>query len=498
MADALDQLKARMGDIAALGQLANLLSWDQRTQMPPAGARHRGEHMAFVQRMSHDLLVDAEVGRLLDELEPRLASLDPDGFDYGLIRLVKRSYEKEVHVPAELRSEMARAAAEGNAVWLRAKAASDFDLFLPALERNIDTRHEYVEALAPQGEPYDVLLDDFEPEMKTEDVTRIFAEIRDELVPLIAELRERDVDDSFLSGDFPIDRQIALLHHVVGTFGHRPDSWRIDPTEHPFAASAGRDDVRITTHYYANSLDSLFSTMHEYGHGLYQHQLPAAAENLPVGGAASLGIHESQSRLWENLVGRSLPFWRFYYPEVQRRFPDQLGSVDVDAFHAAVNKAQPSLIRIEADEVTYGMHVILRFELEQDIINGRVALKDLPEIWNEKMHDYLGVDVPDDAHGVLQDMHWSTGLIGYFSTYLLGTVMSVQIWEKMQEDVGDLDELVERGEFTPLREWLGENIHAHGRKYPPQELLQKAVGSGIDAKPYLAYLKRKFGAAVAA
>ena len=498
MADALDLLKTRMRDLGALGQLGMLLSWDQRTQMPPAGARHRGEHMAFVQRMAHDLLVDPEVGRLLGELEPRLASLDPDGFDYGLIRLAKRSYEKEVNVPAELRSEMARAAAEGNAVWLKAKAASDFQLFLPALERNIETRHRYVEALAPAGEPYDVLLDDFEPEMKTEDVTRIFAELREELVPLIAELRERDVDDSFLTGDYPVDRQIELLKDIVDTFGHRPDSWRIDPTEHPFAASAGRDDIRITTHYYANSLDSLFSTMHEYGHGLYQHQLPAEAEAYPVGGPASLGIHESQSRLWENLVGRSLPFWRFYYPRVQQRFPEQLGNVDVEQFYAAVNRSQPSLIRIEADEVTYGMHVILRFELEQDIINGRVALKDLPAVWNEKMHDYLGVDVPDDAHGVLQDMHWSTGLIGYFSTYLLGTVMSVQIWEKMQEDVGDLDELLERGEFTPIREWLGEHVHAHGRKYPPQELLQKAVGSEIDARPYLAYLKRKFGAAVAA
>ncbi|HET8528554.1 MAG TPA: carboxypeptidase M32 [Gaiellaceae bacterium] len=498
MADELQQLKTRMRDLSQLFGLGMLLSWDQRTQMPPAGARHRGEHMAFIQRLAHDMLVDPEVGRLLDALEPVQASLDPDSFDYGLIRLIRKNYEKEVDVPAELRSEMARAAAEGNAVWLKAKATSDFQLFLPALERNIELRHRYVEALAPEGEPYDVLLDDFEPDTKTEDVTRIFAEIRDELIPLIAELREREVDDSFLTGDYPIDRQIPLLIEVIDTFGHRPDSWRIDPTEHPFAASVGRDDIRITTHYYGDSLDSLFSTMHEYGHGLYQHQLPIEVEGLPVGAPCSLGIHESQSRLWENLVGRSLPFWRFYYPRLQERFPEQLRDVDLDRFYAAINKSQPSLIRIEADEVTYGMHVILRFELEQDIINGRVALKDLPDVWGQKMKDYLGVDVPDDAHGVLQDMHWSTGLIGYFSTYLLGTVMSVQIWEKMAEDVGDLDELMERGEFTPLREWLGEHVHAHARKYPPQELLEKAVGSRIDAKPYLAYLKRKYGAPVAA
>jgi carboxypeptidase Taq len=231
---------------------------------------------------------------------------------------------------------------------------------------------------------------------------------------------------------------------------------------------------------------------------LYEHQLPREWANLPVGQSAGLGIHESQSRLWENLVGRSLPFWRGFYPRLQERFPAQLRGVDHEQFYAAINKVQPSLIRIEADEVTYGMHVILRFELEQDIVNGRIALKDLPERWAQKMHDYLGIDVPDHAHGVLQDMHWSSGLIGYFSTYLLGTVMSVQIWEKASEDLGDLDDQIERGEFAPLREWLGENMHAQGRKYPPQELLRRATGATIGAKPYLAYLKRKFGAPVPA
>src|SRR3954471_7260615 len=498
MADTLEQFKARMTDLNRVLQVSGLLAWDMRTQMPPAGARHRGDHLAYLQKLAHDMIAAEEAAPLLDELEPQQSSRDPDSYDYGLVRLMRKTYDKEVDVPGELREAMARAAAEGNAVWVQAKAKSDFAMFLPSLEKNIELRHQYVEALAPEGELYDVLLDDFEPDTLTADVTRIFAELRDELVPLIAELREREVDDSFLTGDFPVDRQIPLLHDVIDTFGHRPDSWRIDPTEHPFASSAGRDDIRITTHFYGDSLDSLFSTMHEYGHGLYQHQLPQEVEALPVGGPASLGIHESQSRLWENLVGRSLPFWRFYYPKLQQRFPEALGKVDLDRFYAAVNKSQPSLIRIEADEVTYGMHVILRFELEQDIINNRVALKDLPEAWGQKMHDYLGVDVPDDAHGVLQDMHWSTGLIGYFSTYLLGTVMSVQIWEKMAEDVGDLDELMERGEFAPLRDWLGTHIHAHGRKYPPQELLQKATGSTIDAKPYLAYLKRKYGVPVTA
>jgi carboxypeptidase Taq len=334
--------------------------------------------------------------------------------------------------------------------------------------------------------------------MKTAEVARIFAEVKAELVPLIAEQAGREVDESFLTGHFPLDKQVALDWEVVDMFGHRPGAWRIDPTEHPFTSDAGIDDIRITTHYYEDSLKSLFSTMHEYGHGLYQHQLPARIAHLPTGSAVSLGLHESQSRLWENLVGRSEPFWRFLYPRLQEVFPEQFRSVELERFYAAINRVQPSLIRIRADEVTYGMHVILRFELEQDIVNGRVELRDLPQRWAEKMHDYLGVEVPDHANGVLQDMHWSVGLIGYFSTYLLGTVMSVQIWERAADDIGDLEQQIERGEFAALREWLGEHVHAYGSKFPPQETLRRATGSTIDAKPYLAYLKKKYGAPVPA
>jgi carboxypeptidase Taq len=498
MADALELLKERLADYTALDALQLLLAWDQRTMMPPAGFMHRAGHLALLERLGHDKLTDPEVGRLIGELEPRLESLDPDSWDAAIIRTARRDYNKAVQVPTSLRSEMVQAASEAAPVWLEAKATSNFDIFLPLLERNVELRHRYVACFEARDEPYDILLDDFEPEMKTAEVARIFDEIKPELVRLIADLRHRDVDDSFLRGDFPVDQQVALDHEVVDLFGHRSDAWRIDPTEHPFAAGAGIDDIRITTHYYREELKSLFSTMHEYGHGLYGHQLPREYAHLPVGQHTSLGIHESQSRLWENLVGRGLPFWRFFYPRLQARFPEQFGAIDVERFYAAVNKAQPSLIRIDADEVTYGMHVILRFELEQDIINGRVELKDLPARWAEKMHEYLGIEVPDHAHGVLQDMHWSSGLIGYFATYLLGTVMSVQIWEKADTELGGLDDQIERGEFGPLREWLGEKIHSQGRKYPPQELLRRATGSAIDAGPYLAYLERKFGAPVPA
>jgi carboxypeptidase Taq len=493
MADALERLKERLAQVMDLNKVARLLSWDQQTMMPPAGTGHRADQFSTLQRLSHELFTDPEVGRLLDELRPLEDSLDPESDDGALITLVRRDYEKAVNVPASLRAAMARAAAEARPVWVKAKAESDFASFLPALERIVELKLEYVDCVADgAAERYDVLLDDFEPQTTTAEVRTLFEELKPPLVELIAELREREVDTSFLHGDFPPERQRDLAHEVTELFGHRPDSWRIDPTEHPFASGPGRDDVRITTNYHPDSLESFFSTMHEYGHGLYSHQQPQHLERLPTGGPCSLGIHESQSRLWENLVGRSRPFWKHFYPRLQEAYPEQLGSVDLDRFYAGIHAVRPGLIRIQADEVTYGMHVMLRFELEQDMVEGRIELRDLPQRWNEKMWDYLGVEVPDDAHGVLQDVHWSGGSIGYFSTYLIGTVASVQIWEAAGRDLPDLEEQVGRGEFTPLREWLGGHIHELGRKFSPQETLRRATGSTIAAQPYLDYLRRTY------
>jgi carboxypeptidase Taq len=493
MADALERLKERLAEVTDLGKVARLLSWDQQTMMPPAGTGHRADQFATLLRLAHERFTDPEVGRLLEELRPVEDSLDPASDDGALIALVRRDYEKAVNVPASLRAAMARAAAEARPVWVKAKTESDFASFLPSLERTVELKLEYVDCVADgAAERYDVLLDDFEPQTTTAEVRALFDELKPPLVALIAELRDREVDSSFLEGDFPLERQQALAYEVTELFGHRPDSWRIDPTEHPFASGPGRDDVRITTNYHPDSLESLFSTMHEYGHGLYSHQQPQHLERLPTGGPCSLGIHESQSRLWENLVGRSRPFWQLFYPRVQATYPEQLADVDLERFHAGIRAVTPSLIRIQADEVTYGMHVMLRFELEQDIVEGRVDLRDLPQRWNEKMWDYLGVEVPDDAHGVLQDVHWSGGMIGYFSTYLIGTVASVQIWQAAERDLPDLDEQVGRGEFAPLRDWLGEHIHALGRKFSPQETLRRATGSTIAAQPYLDYLRKTY------
>jgi carboxypeptidase Taq len=493
MADALEQLKERLGRVTDLGKVVRLLSWDQQTMMPTAGTGHRADQMATVQRLAHELFTDPEVGRLLDELRSLEESLEPYSDDAALIAVTRRDFEKAVNVPAALRAEMARASSEARPVWVKAKAEADFASFLPSLERIVELKLEYVDCVAAgAAERYDVLLDDYEPQTTTAEVRTLFEELKPQLVELIAELRERDVDDSFLYGDFSPDRQRALALDVIQLLGHRPDSWRLDPTEHPFASGAGRNDVRITTNYHPDSLESLFSTMHEYGHGLYNHQLPQHLERLPTGQHCSLGIHESQSRLWENLVGRSLPFWRHFYPRLQETYPEQLADVELERFHAGIHAVRPSLIRIEADEVTYGMHVMLRFELEQDIVEGRVELRDLPQRWNEKMWEYLGVDVPDDGQGVLQDVHWSGGSIGYFSTYLVGTVASVQIWEAARRDLPELEELIGRGEFARLREWLGKHVHALGRKFSPQETLRRATGSSLSAQPYLDYLRRTY------
>jgi carboxypeptidase Taq len=491
--DALEQLKERLAEVTDLGKVGRLLSWDQQTMMPLAGTGHRADQMATVYRLAHERFTDPAVGRLLDELRPVEESLDPDSDDAAIIRVVRRDYEKAVNVPSALRAAMTRAAAEARPVWVKAKTESDFASFLPSLERIVELKLEYVDCVADgAAERYDVLLDDYEPQTTTAEVRTLFEELKPPLVELIAELRQREVDDSFLHADFPPERQRELAFEVIDLFGHRPDSWRIDPTEHPFASGPGRDDIRITTNYHPDSLESLFSTMHEYGHGLYNHQLPQHLERLPIGQSCSLGIHESQSRLWENLVGRSLPFWRLFYPRLQETYPEVFANVDLERFHAGIRTAKPGLIRIQADEVTYGMHVMLRFELEQDIVEGRVALRDLPQRWNEKMWDYLGVEVPDDGQGVLQDVHWSGGSIGYFSTYLIGTVASVQIWEAVLRDVPDLEEQVGRGEFAPLREWLGEHVHALGRKFSPQETLRRATGSSLSARPYLDYLRSTY------
>ncbi len=491
------ELKSRLNEIADLNKISALLGWDQRTMMAPKGAAVRAEHLATLGKIIHEKFTSDEIGRLLEDLRPLEQSLPYDSDEASLIRVARLDYEKAVRVPTDLRVEMARLSAQGNQVWVEARAKSDFQLFMPILEKQLELIHRYIECFPPAENPYDTMLDHYERGMKTDEVRQIFDDLKKDLVPFIAAVAENShkVSDAPLHGHFPLDKQRDFCLSVIERFGFNRDSWRLDPTVHPFASGAAIQDIRITTRYYEDFLSpALFGSMHETGHGLYENGVSLSLERTLLARGASQSLHESQSRMWENLVGRSRPFWRFFYPRLQTVFPAQFANVSLEEFYRAVNKIQPSFIRVEADEATYNLHIILRFELEQAMLNGEVAIKDLPDAWNTRFKEYLGLEVPNDAQGVLQDVHWSWGMVGYFPTYALGNIVASQIWEKVIADIPDLYEQFERSEFMQLREWLRENMHKHGRKFSPQETLERVVGSPkIDIAPFVRYLKEKFG-----
>jgi carboxypeptidase Taq len=495
---ALGELRQRLGEITDLARIQALQHWDMEVWMPPRGQEARATQLATLESIIHARQVDDRLGELLDELEPYAASLPHDSDDACLIRVARRDWEKLRRIPAELATELARAGAESYRAWVEAREASDFEQFRPHVERMLELKLRQVECFAPYDDPYDVLLDDFEEGMRTEEVRTIFARLQPEITALVAEHAAAADEDEFMRGPFPIAQQELLSRELIGRFGASWDAWRLDLTVHPFAVPFGFDDIRLTTRYSETDLNSLFTAMHECGHGLYEYGVSRSLDRTPLCTGASSALHESQSRLWENVVGRSLPFWRWFYPRVQEAFPERLGDVSLEGFHRAVNRAQRGYIRVDADETSYGLHVILRFELEQALVAGRLAVADLPEAWNARFYELVGIEVPNDRLGVLQDSHWAGGSFGYFPTYLLGSVLSVQIWEKAREVLPDLDEQLERGDFDDLHAWLRENVYALGRKFMPAETIERVVGGPIDPEPYLAYLRGKLSALAAA
>jgi carboxypeptidase Taq len=457
--------------------------------MPPRGAAARAEAIATLERTSHELFVSADTGRLLDAAAADLNGAAEDSDEASLVRVVRRRWEKARRVPTELAADLARAGSLGQEAWVQARKLSDFEMFVPYLTRNLELARRYVECFDEFDQPYDVLLDDYEPGMKSAEVGVLFEQLRSELVALMSAARDRQLDDSPLHGEFPIERQRTLVRRVVELMGFDPSGWRIDDAVHPFATSFGSSDVRITTRwdkrYFASSL---YGAMHECGHGLYEAGIAESLQRTPLGHAESLGLHESQSRMWENMVGRGRPFSGV----LTRMIDEELGvAIPPDRLYGAVNKIKPSFIRVEADETTYGLHIVLRFELEQALIEERLSVADLPEVWNAKFKESFGLDVPDAARGVLQDVHWSAGLIGYFPTYALGNLIAGQLWERAHADLPDLDQSIAAGELSPLREWLRENVHRHGAKFPASELLARVVGGPIAVAPFIDYLKRK-------
>jgi carboxypeptidase Taq len=487
-----ETLRSKLGEIHDVVKAASLLGWDQQVLMPSRGADVRAYQLGTLGKLAHERFVSDEIGSLLEELRPYEESLDPDSNEASLIRVARRDYEKLLRVPPELAAEITRVGARAFGVWVEARANSDYESFRPWLEQLVDLKHRYVECYPPADELYDTLLDDYEQGMKAAQVRAIFDRLKEVLIPLVEAAASAATEP--VKGHFPsaIQRQLSL--EIVKRFGFDETGWRLDTAPHPFAQSLGMQDIRITTREPEDSLDGLFATMHECGHGLYENGVDPSLERTLLARGASLGLHESQSRLWENLVGRSQPFWSWFYPRVQETFQDLLGSVDEETWFRSINDVRPGLIRIEADEASYNLHIILRFELEQRIMDG-LDLRELPELWNETMHGYLGVDVPNDAVGVLQDVHWSRGGFGYFPTYSLGNVISVQIWERLRDDLDDVEGQIARGEFSEIREWLREHLHRHGRKFTPAETLERAVGGPIDPEPYLEYLQGKLAVA---
>ena len=490
----LRELRARMAELTDLQALGALMVWDQNTMMPPGGAAARADMADTLERTFHARQTDPALGRLLDALEPWAAGEDPDSDAARLIHWSRRDFEKAVRVPTDLAAEITRAKAVGLQAWQEALAAADFGRFRDALARQIELRHAYVGCFEGHEHPYDALLDDFEPGLTTAELRPMFAELREALVPLVAATgdAQQPRNDGVFAGPFPVEAQRTAVLELLDHIGWDPEHWRLDPSLHPFAQSLAPTDVRLTTKY--DEMDygvALYSVLHEFGHGLYEASVDPALARTSLAEPVSLGVHESQSRLWENVVGRSRPFCAFLLPLLRRQFPGAFDGVDAAALYRAVNTVQPSLIRIEADETTYNLHIVQRFELELALVEGTLAVDDLPAAWNEATERLFGLEVRSDAEGVLQDTHWGSGLIGYFPTYTIGNLMAAQLWERVEADVADVWERIEQGDFAPLREWLRVNVHVHGRKHYPRELLRRITGEELRVEPFVDYLRAK-------
>jgi len=480
--DPATRLREYLGPLEDLRGIASLLSFDQETVMPAAGHATRGRQEATLTRLMHEGMTAPVLTDLLDELDAAGA----DGDDAALAREVRREADKARRVPAELVEALTLAGSAGQEAWVKAREADDFAAFLPFLERNVALAREYA-ACFDVAEPYDALLDDYEPGMLTADVRDVFAQLRAEMPDLVGAAAERSAPA--LEGPFPIDAQRRAVDVLLARIGFDEESWLLGIAAHPFSSSPGRGDNRITTRYSEESLESLLSCLHEFGHGLYEAQIDPALDRTPLGHGASMALHESQSRLWEVFVGMSLPFWRGVWPELCECFGGLPGGVDLEPFVAGLNRVAPTLIRVDSDPVSYPLHIVLRFDLEQALVTGDLAVTDLPGAWRDGMRDLLGIEVPTDRLGVLQDVHWSFGAFGYFPTYALGTILAAQIWAVARDEIADVDGQMEAGNLAPLRAWLAEKVHRHGKRMEPGELIRDVTGRGLDAGPYLEFAR---------
>jgi len=496
MYEKLAELRARLMEIDDLSSAGALLNWDQSTYMPPGGAVARGRQMATLGKLGHEKATDPAIGHLLDALRPYEVSLPPDHDDAALVRVARRGYERLTRLPAELIAEMYAHGAASYQAWTQARPANDVATMLPYLEKTLELSRRIADCFPGYTHIADPLIDFADYGMRAETVRALFAELRAELAPLAhAITAQPPAADACLHQYYPEADQLAFGEQIIRRFGYDFTRGRQDKTHHPFATKFSVGDVRITTRVKEHDLsEALFSTLHESGHAMYEQGVSAAYEGTPLAGGTSAGVHESQSRLWENLVGRSRPFWQHYYPQLQAAFPDQLGAVPLDTFYRAINKVQRSLIRTDADEVTYNLHVMLRFDLELAMLEGSLAVKDLAEAWNARYSEDLGISAPTHSDGVLQDVHWFGGLIGgSFQGYTLGNILSAQLFETARKAEPAIDSELAQGEFGALHGWLREQIYSPGSKYTASELVERVTGGPLTIAPYLAYLRGKYG-----
>jgi carboxypeptidase Taq len=495
MSERYAQLQQKMSRILRLSQAAALLGWDQQTYMPPGAAHARAEQMATLSELIHEMFVSEETGNLIAQAEADAAGMDGDSDMVRTLQTIRRDYDRETKLPTDLVAELSRHETLAQEIWMRARAENNFETFAPALEKMMELTRQKAEYLGYTAHIYDALLDIYERGMTQADAAAMFEDIKPTLVKLTHAIAQsaHPVDDRPLYGTFPIDKQRELTLKVVGALGFDLQRGRQDEAVHPFCSNASRDDVRLTTRFDETFLSQgLYSSLHEAGHGLYEQGSPAEYEGTSLAGGVSLGMHESQSRLWENQIGRSRAFVHWLFPTLCALFPDAYSEGGQEAFYRAINKVTPSLIRVEADEVTYNLHIMLRFELECDLLTGTLAVRDLPDAWNAKMEAYLGITPPDNARGCLQDVHWSCGLIGYFPTYSIGNLLSAQLFQSARKALPDLDRQIERGEFAPLLDWLRANVHGYGSKFTPGEVILKATGEPLTSLYYADYLTDKY------
>lgn len=498
MGEKLEQLKQHLYPYHDLQKAGGVLGWDQEVNMPEGGAEARAEQMATLSAMAHEIFISDEVGKMLEEAEAEVEAegLDYDSDDASYVRVLRRNYDKQVKIPTELVAELSRVRSKAFIAWRKARQEDDFPFFQPHLQKVVDLNRKIADILGYDEHPYDALLDYYEPQMKTSQVAELFEDLKAGLVPLVEAIVERGAensDDFFTQQDYDIDRQWDLTEVILRDIGYDFNCGRQDKAPHPFTTNFSCNDVRVTTRLFKNRPQSaLFSSVHEGGHALYEQGIPEKFERTILAGGATLGLHESQSRMWENLLGRSRAFWHYYLPIVRAFFPEQLADVSHEQFYRAINLVQPSLIRVEADEVTYNMHIFVRFELEQALLTSELDVADVPDAWNAKYEAYLGITPPNDADGCLQDIHWSHAMIGYFPTYSLGNIISAQLYNRAKADIPELEAGFARGEFLPLLEWMREHVHAHGSKFTAAELLERELGTGLDAQPLLDYLTAKY------